>query len=253
MVPAKGETMKKTIIELDLIGYGDIARELEEHFSADIVIRFNDQIQTFITDALKVAGVEPQDTVMATTGDGAILMFDKPSVAHVFSEAVHYATRSHNHEKTITSAKRFFRVGIATGDLAIENSGGVKKMAGNVITRAVRLEAACNIGEILVDIETFTGLSNDQRVCYGAEEQIAGKRNEKFHARRYAVIPGLVVISTAKQSALISAKPTKAIEIWKQKLDFLQEQLAVVASPTQKFELKCQINEAREKIIELSS
>jgi hypothetical protein len=80
--------MRKTVVELDLKGYSDVARELEEHFSADLVMKFNEQIQTFVTDALKVAGVLPKDAVMATTGDGAILTFDTPSVAHIFAEGI---------------------------------------------------------------------------------------------------------------------------------------------------------------------
>ena len=243
--------MKKTIVELDLKGYSDVARELEEHFSADLVMRFNDQIQMFVTDALKVAKIEPEDALMATTGDGAILMFDTPSTAHVFAEAVHKATRHHNHEKTIASAKRWFRIGIAKGELAIENIGGVKKMAGSVIARAVRLEAASNIGEILADIETYAGLSSEQQACYGSEEQIAGKRSEKFIARRYVVISGLITTPAAEKVAPTSTKQTGAIQKWQQRLDFLQEQLAIVASPAQKFELKCQIDEAKEKIAEL--
>jgi tetratricopeptide (TPR) repeat protein len=65
-------------------------------------------------------------------------------------------------------------------------------MAGSVIARAVRLEAAGNIGEILADAETYVGFSREQQACYGAEELIAGKRDEVFSARRYTVVSGLV-------------------------------------------------------------
>jgi class 3 adenylate cyclase len=242
---------KRTIVELDLKGYSDVARELEDHFSADLVTRFNDQIQKFVTDALKVCGVDPKDAVMATTGDGAILMFDTPSSAHVFAEEIHHATRQHNHEKTVASAKRWFRIGIATGELAIEGNGGTRKMAGSVIARAVRLEAASSIGEILVDPETYSGLSIQQRACYGQEEQIAGKRNEKFTARRYTVIAGLGGLPPAEKPIITKATPTGAVKRWQQKLEYLEEQLAIASTAAQKFELKCLIDEAREKIAEL--
>lgn len=124
-------------------------------------------------------------------------------------------------------------------------------MAGSVIARAVRLEAAANIGEILADAETYAGFSREQRACYGAEEHIAGKRDEKYLARRYAVVSGLVATTAAEKVVPTITKPTGAIKTWQQRLDFLQEQLAIVASPAQKFEIKCQIDEAKEKIAEL--
>ena len=243
-------TMRKTIVELDLKGYSDIARALEEHFSADLVMRFNEQIQSFVTESLKAANT-PETAIMATTGDGAILAFDNPTVAHVFAEHLHKAVRLHNHDKTLPAAKRWFRIGIATGDLALEEVNGVRKMAGSVIARAVRLEAAGQIGEILVDADTYAGLPPAQRACYGAEEQIAGKRDEKFPARRYTVIAGLIASPSASVPIATRAKSSPAIERWKQKLEFLDKELPVVSSPALKFEIQCQIEEARQKIVEL--
>ncbi len=193
--------MKKTVVELDLKGYSDVARELEEHFSAELVMKFNDQIQSFFTNGLKLAGVAAEDAILATTGDGAILVFDSPPVAHIFAEAVHNASRLHNEQKTFDSAKRWFRIGIATGELAVDYTSGIKKMAGSVVARAVRLEAACNVGEILVDSETYLGLSQEQQAHYGIEEQICGKRDEKFSGYRYAVIKGLVAMPVGGKSA----------------------------------------------------
>jgi len=129
--------MKKTVIELDLKGYSDIARELEEHFSAEVVMQFNEQIQGFVDAGLKTTGTRREETVMATTGDGAILVFDDPATAHLFAEAVHEACRIHNHGKSVPAARRWFRIGIATGDLVLETIG--REMAGSVIARAVRL------------------------------------------------------------------------------------------------------------------
>jgi len=180
--------MKKTVVELDLKGYSDVARELEEHFSAEIVLMFNEQIQTFVTDALRVAGILPKDAIMATTGDGAILIFEAPLVAHMFAEAVHLATRVHNRDKTVSSAQRWFRIGIATGDVVIKKSGSKKNMAGSAIARAVRLEAAAGVGEILADVESYSGFSREQQACYGQEEMVAGKRDEEFRVRRFRVM-----------------------------------------------------------------
>jgi internalin A len=185
--------MRKTVVELDLKGYSDIAPELEEHFSAEVVMKLNEQIQSFVDAGLKAVNVFREETVMADTGDGAIVVFDEPTIGHRFAEAVHQACAVHNQGKTLAAAKRWFRIGIATGDLALETRGGVRKMAGSVISRAVRLEVAANIGEILADADTHASLPAELQACYGAEEQIAGKRHEKFRVRRYVVVRGLSV------------------------------------------------------------
>jgi class 3 adenylate cyclase len=244
--------MQKTVVELDLKGYSDVARELEEHISAEVVLVFNSQIQRFVDSGLNAAGVPREESVMATTGDGAILVFDSPEISHVFAAAIHDACRVHNHEKTVASAKRWFRIGIATGPLAIKTKGGVKEMAGSVIARAVRLEAAGNIGEILVDTESYLGLSDAQKALYDPEESIRGKRDEVFSARRCVVLSG-VVASSAQMAKPTSplAPPGRALKTWQAKLDFLQEQAAIVAGASQKFEIKMEIAEAREKIAEL--
>ena len=248
------KNMHKTVVELDLKGYSDIARELEEHVSAEIVLQFNDQIQGFVDSGLSVAGMRRAESVMATTGDGAILVFDSPEIAHRFAAAVHEACRLHNYERTVTSAKRWFRIGVATGPLAIETNRGAKEMAGSVIARAVRLEAGGNIGEILVDTKTYAGLSDHQKAQYGPEESIGGKRDEMFPARRCVVLPGVVAgpPPPAKPPSLV-ALPGRALKIWQDKLDFLEEQLAIVSSAAQKFEIKCQIAEATEKIAQFEA
>jgi len=244
--------MRKTIVELDLKGYSDVARELEENLSAEVVMHFNDQIQAFVDTGLRAVNLHREDAVMATTGDGAILALDSPSIAHRYALAVHDACRLHNHEKTVASAKRWFRVGIATGELAIETNAGVKRMAGSVIARAVRLETASNVGEILVDIETYAGLSDQQKSLYGPEETIHGKRDEVFAARRCVAVPGIgVAPAPPARARSVPAKPSAALKRWTDKLEYLQEQLAIVTSPAQKFELKSQIAEAKEMIEEL--
>ena len=50
--------MQKTILELDLIGYSDKARELDEQLGADLVMRFNDQIRQFVPHRYAVLGTD---------------------------------------------------------------------------------------------------------------------------------------------------------------------------------------------------
>jgi hypothetical protein len=54
-------------------------------------------------------------------------------------------------------------------------------------------------------------------------------------------------------SPAVPRRPTTsaALQLWREKLDYLQIQEATIADPAQKFALKKQIEEAREKIREL--
>jgi class 3 adenylate cyclase len=180
--------VRKTIVELDLEASTDVASSLEEHLSATSSLRFREQIQSFVDAGLETVGLSRKHAVMKDTGDGGILAFDQPDVAHRFSEAVHQACNAHNQAKSVIKAKRWFRIGIATGDLALPGSGSIHAAAGSVIARAVRLETAAHAGEILADADTYSALPHELQVKYGSEEQVVGKRNERFSARRCVLI-----------------------------------------------------------------
>ncbi len=182
---------RKTVVELDLVGYGDLARNIEENVGVKVVAEVNAQIQGFIDAALKKIGAERYQAVLATTGDGAILAFQNPDNAHNFAVAVHQATEEHNSRKIVVSAQRWFRIGIATGDLHQGmGTAGKQELAGTVIITAVRLEAAAGPGEIVADATTFGGLSPFLQRLYGPEEKVKGKRNEEYAVNRYSVIQG---------------------------------------------------------------
>ena len=143
--------MKKTILELDLIGYSDKARELEEHGGGKLVMGFNDQIRQFVDQGLTAAGVIPSDVIVQSTGDGAVVVLDEAEQAHEFAEADNGACRQHNKGKALESTKRWFRIAATTGEVEIHGSD----LAGVVIANAVRLETAGESGHFLVDIATL--------------------------------------------------------------------------------------------------
>jgi len=127
--------------------------------------------------------VTRKETVMATTGDGAILVFGSAAQAHQFAVAVHAATAEHNRNLTQPLAKRVFRSGAATGEIVMEpKPGGGYEIAGTTIARAVRLEAKAQPGGFQVDEATYQALAEDQRGRYGGKVQVAGKRDELFVA-----------------------------------------------------------------------
>jgi class 3 adenylate cyclase len=182
--------MNKTIVELDLISYSAIASTLEGHLGSSAVATLNAQIQTFIDHGLSQISLPRNAAVAATTGDGAILVLTEAADAHHFAFAVHEQTKMYNRERSDPLAKRIFRIGAATGDIAIESSGdGHFNIAGLTIARAVRLEAAAQPGELVVDSKTFHALPPLLQVSYGDEVGVAGKRDEKFAAHRCMMNP----------------------------------------------------------------
>jgi class 3 adenylate cyclase len=181
---------RKTVVELDLVGYSDTLRIIEENLGVKVAAKVNAQIQGFVDAALEEIGAEREQVVLTTTGDGAILAFEKPDDAHNFALKVHDATEAHNAGRTLPSAQRWFRIGIATGEIFQETrSDRTKEFTGTVIANAVRLEAAARPGEILVDAATFSSLLPSVRRLYGPEEKVKGKRTEKFAVHRYCAVP----------------------------------------------------------------
>ena len=172
-----------TIVELDLVGYSTICDHLEQSLDVQTVKDLNDQIQSFIEAGLRAVKAQRDQTVMATTGDGAILAFVSAPDAHRFAEAVHAATRAHNETRTQPLAKRVFRSGAATGQIWKEpQPGGGFSIAGTTIARAVRLEAKAEPGSLLVDEATFQHLTGTEQKAYGPRKTVTGKRDEKFDA-----------------------------------------------------------------------
>jgi len=179
------QIMKKTVVELDLVGYSTIGDNFEQGLDVHSVAQLNQQIQSFVEIGLKVVSGSRQKIVMSTTGDGAILVFDSATDAHRFAQAVHEATLEHNRARPQPLAKRVFRIGAASGEIVMVAKTGGFDIAGTTIARAVRLEAKAQPGGVLVDRATFEALKPDQKQHYGPKETVAGKRDEKFEAYRW--------------------------------------------------------------------
>lgn len=173
----------KTVLELDLVSYADVAKVLEENLDVTAVKAFEDQIQSFVDRGLESVNLRRADVVLGTAGDSAVLMFDSPELMHGFACAVQEATVTHNQSKTVDAAKRWFRLGAATGIVLIRESE--RRIVGSTVTRAVRLEAAAAKGELLIDVATYNGLPENLKKRYGIEELVQGKRGETFRARRW--------------------------------------------------------------------
>ncbi len=185
---SEGETRHRTVAVVDMVGYSTLARLLEENTGAAAVAHLNRQIQTMVQAALSSLPTSAYHGKIAETGDGVILYFDFPHHAHLFATKLHTLARDYNQSRTERSARRWFRIGVASGELtrtSLEQGSG---FAGLVIANAVRLESAAHPGEIVIDAATFRTLPDTYCSFYSTESNVRGKRQEIFRVRRYQVI-----------------------------------------------------------------
>jgi tetratricopeptide (TPR) repeat protein len=175
--------VRRTVVELDLVGYSLVARDLEKQADATVLFHLNDQVQGFVDDGLREAGCARKDVVNGTAGDNALLAFERATEAHLFSEAVHRATAKYNATKTDSAAQRHFRIGVSTGKIAVRG----KEISGTHIIDSVRLEAAGKKGHILIDEATYEELPGKLQQLYVGPEVVADKQNNSYSVYRCIV------------------------------------------------------------------
>jgi class 3 adenylate cyclase len=222
MVPAPGgtevqtEAVEKAVVVVDLSRYSDIGKELEQQFGVRATRELNAQVQGLIKSALENVGVTVQQLPYKNTGDGAIIALNSAEVASRFAEALHLAARTHNLKKDVPLAQRHFRVGIWTDTIMLDRqatAGGEFigfEMAGTAIANAVRLEGACKTGEVLISPDTWGDLPKPMRKLYGDQEEVKGKRGERFKAHRRKVVDPAPWEDMASSPAANPTKPPPA-------------------------------------------
>ena len=193
-VKTSSEAVRKTVVVVDLSRYSDIGKELEQHSGPAAVRELNAQIHGLIRSALETAGVAAEPLPYKNTGDGAIIALDGAEPASRFAEALHLAARAHNLKKDVPLAQRHFRVGVWTDTIVLDREATpagrivVFELAGTAVANAVRLEGACRTGEVLISPDTWADLPGDMRRLYGDQEEVKGKRGERFRAHRRKVV-----------------------------------------------------------------
>lgn len=178
----KSQLLIKTVVVVDLVRYSAIAEPLAQNFDQSLVSRLNDQIQAFIDTGLKAVNATRASAFHKNTGDGAILYFDYPLDAFTCAIAIHEATITHNSSRSEKTARRYFRIGIATGQVNITISSEPPEAAGTTIAHAKRLETAAQPGGILIDEATYQKLTVDQKQRLDPKIVVGGKRDERFDA-----------------------------------------------------------------------
>jgi hypothetical protein len=196
----------KTVVELDLVGYGVVSDLIEQGSDPRAVAGLNQDIAGLIASALTRAGGTPGENLAASTGDGGILVFDDAAMALTFAIAVHEEARAFTKDRKAPTGKRVFRVGMATGEMVLERAAnGAITMAGTTIARAVRLESNATPGSILADAETYAGLEHPRKAEFSSERTFEGKRGETFAAHMLTVDP------TAPDAAAVIAAAADAL------------------------------------------
>ncbi|MDB9374604.1 hypothetical protein [Nodularia sphaerocarpa] len=150
-------TTVKTIVEIDLVGYGEIVKNVEQNAGVNAVYELNCKIKEFFQHGLDIVQKTWKDSVILQKGDNAQIAFSDPIDAYKFAQAVYQKVQDHNKKPNIIpSAKRYFRIGAATGE--VTNSDNIQNITGDVISRACRLEAQAKPGEFFVDRETYDAI-----------------------------------------------------------------------------------------------
>src|SRR2546423_285465 len=128
----------RTVVDLDLVGYSDLCRLVG---GPQEVLNLNDEIKGYVKTGLDAAEVRWTEALFESTGDGAMVLYDRAEQAHVFARAVHEAARKGNAGREAARQHRF-RMGAATGEVAVRVRMGGFDMAGSPIADAVRLQTA---------------------------------------------------------------------------------------------------------------
>jgi formylglycine-generating enzyme required for sulfatase activity/class 3 adenylate cyclase len=169
---------RRTLVKLDVVGYADIVKIIEEKNNAKVTSLLNNKIQGFVARALDVIGCDTR-LILKTEGDSALVCFQDPCQAHKFAVTIHEITKKENVGKP-ESLKIVFRIGCATGELDLATHDGYL----NAI--AYRLEVRSEQGGILINRDMFDELPSDLQSQYDIEEVVEGKRlSEIFYARRW--------------------------------------------------------------------
>lgn len=178
------QTARETLVNVDMVGYSEVARYLEYVLSVDAVGLLGESIQAQIVAGLHGCGLD-ESVVHGFTGDGAILRFSEARLAHDFAVRFLAVVDERNRQIPDPGLRRHYRMGAATGDIVSWGKQGSDERAGLVFTRSQRLESNGAPGHFLIDVTTFRGLTEEQASLYGEVEQIEVKHGVTVTAHRF--------------------------------------------------------------------
>lgn len=185
------DAAQRCIMRVDMAQFSRIQRELAAAFgrsSGNLVARLATQIKQLMSDGFRRAGSSYERACLEFGGDGGIFVFDDALEAHKVAVNILQRAEEENElarAEGATTGMRCFRIGIAYGPVSRDSQ---QRLAGTVISTAVRLEGGGPSGEIRISDEAYERLPKDVRKLYGGEEEIPGKAHDPLiKAHRYCV------------------------------------------------------------------
>lgn len=188
MIQTTKQTTEKSIVAVDVVSYSRLASTVENVAGTEALLSLNDRIQGILNESLKATNRSPEDSLITTTGDGAILAFDEVQDAVRFAEALQNRALEQNRSLG-EGVKLQFRIGISCGRVAIAARLDSTNIAGVAIVEAVRLSSACKPGGILASEAVWRRLPKDTQRRYGSHDVIPGKLHERISVRSYRLNP----------------------------------------------------------------
>jgi len=184
--------------------------------------KIEDEITGLLRESLFEIQIDSEEAIITTTGDGAILLFDRAVDAHKFAIALHLISKENNDSKSRNLKNRWFQIGASSGWLYRERHEGKSyDISGHNVAKAIYLRNAAKPGEVLVDLETYNQFHSTYQVLY-KEERMPFKLNTPLWYRRFAVYSEVDGERRAPECTIVNEAAGKSYSIH-QLLDLIPE------------------------------
>lgn len=206
-------TQTLTLLLSDLQGYtarqarssrADQARDLAEH-----------------ERLLRPVFAKFDGTVVKTMGDAFLVRFDSPTNAVLAAVQVHRQLEHHNQSLDSAQAAKAalrVRIGIATGEVAVDDAGDV---FGDAVNLAARLQSSAEPGAVWLAESTFLSMNRNEVQAFEVGARVfQGVPNEvKVYRVLDAWLQAQPVLSAAELQRAVApivrmSKETRQIVIW---------------------------------------
>jgi class 3 adenylate cyclase len=177
--------IKGVVISLDMARYSEFALDLPDFLNAAVLSEFNKNIQKKFANAIKSVGGNPGATPIANMGDGALVFLGSSELAVRFAVEIQATAFQRSLDVRKEARERRFRIGMAAGEYCLEryydvagqlsgfNTGGVS------IIDAVRIQAKCPEGGVLISDAAFNELPEELKRDFERTQPITTKGHER--------------------------------------------------------------------------
>jgi hypothetical protein len=180
---------EKFVVDVDVVGFTTIASALESACGVTAIEALNKAVLERIVTSVSKAGREWNEVCMASTGDGALLVFDRIQEVLAFSQDVSTEAAKHTLVDIDERWSIAFRIGVAHGLIAKSKWKEMQSVASIAIARAVRLQSQAAPGWLLMDAATSSHAAAYVPPALLEDSAIVGNRGELLPAKRMRLNP----------------------------------------------------------------